>query len=141
MKSTLILIFSFVLVSVSCKKDDDNLASGSKLLIGKEYFNDYPKDSNMISNAEIIGDTLTITFSASCCNTATWITNLVGSEIILYSDPPQRDIRLSFKNQDPVCDMLCGKTVQFDITPTKLENTNTIKLNLTGWGSQLIYNY
>jgi len=141
MKSTLILLFSFVLVSVSCKKDGDNLASGSKLLIGKEYFNDYPKDPNMISNAEISGDTLTITLSASCCSTAKWITNLVGSETILYSDPPQREIRLSFKNENPVCDMLCGKTVQFDITPTKLENTNTIKLNLTGWGSQLIYNY
>ena len=140
MKSTLIILITFVLV-FSCKKDDDNLVSGSKLLIGKKYFNDYPKDSNMISNAKISGDILTITFSASCCSTEKWITNLVGSETILYSNPPQRDIRLSFRNQNPVCDMFCGKTVQFDITPTKLENTNTIKLNLTGWGSQLIYNY
>ena len=75
MKSTLIILITFVLV-FSCKKDDDNLVSGSKLLIGKKYFNDYPKDSNMISNAKISGDILTITFSASCCSTEKWITNL-----------------------------------------------------------------
>ena len=37
--------------------------------------------------------------------------------------------------------MLCGKTVQFDLKPAKLDNTNTIKLNLSEWGSQIIYIY
>lgn len=142
MKSKLTIILAFFLVSVSCSKDDNKLTSGSKLLIGEEYFDKYPSDAFMISNAEISGDILTITFSASCCSTENWVTNLVGSETILYSDPPQREIRLSFKNGvGAVCDMLCGKAVQFDLTPTKLDNTNTIKLNLPGWGSQLIYHY
>jgi hypothetical protein len=141
MKSNWILILALFLVFVTCRKDDDNLASGSKLLIGKEYFNGYPKDPFLISNAEISGDILTITFSASCCSTENWVTNLVGSETILYSDTPQREIRLSFKNSAITCDMLCGKTVQFDLTPAKLDNTNTLKLILDGWGSQLSYNY
>jgi hypothetical protein len=141
MKSNLIVILALYLIVLSCRKDDDNLASGSKLLIGKEYFNEYPNDPIMISNAEISGDILTITFSASCCSNENWVTNLVASETVLYSDPPQREIRLSFKNEELTCDKLCGKTVQFDLTPTKLDNTNTIKLNLSGWGSQLIYNY
>jgi hypothetical protein len=141
MKRSLILTFALYLIIVSCKKEDDNLASGSKLLIGNEFFNEYPDDPIMISNAEISGDILTITFSASCCSTEKWVTNLVGSETVLYSDPPQREIRLSFKSENPTCDMLCGKTVQFDLSPTKLDNTNTMKLNLTGWGTQLTYIY
>jgi hypothetical protein len=141
MKSTFIILITSFLVFVSCRKDDDNILSGSKLLIGKEYFNDYPNDPVIISNAEISGDTLIITFTASCCSTTNWITNLVGSEKFLYSDPPQREIRLSFKSGNQFCDMLCGKTVQFDLTPARLANSNTIKLNLSGWGSQLIYNF
>jgi hypothetical protein len=142
MKSNLIIILALYLIFVSCSKDDNKISSDSKLLIGEEYFNKYPKDSFMISKAEISGDILSITFSASCCSTENWVTNLVGSKTILYSDTPQREIRLSFKNGvGAVCDMLCGKTVQFDLTPTKLDNTNTIKLNLSGWGSQLIYQY
>jgi hypothetical protein len=141
LKSNLIVVLAFYLIIVSCKKDYDNLASGSRLLIGKEYFNEYPDDPIIISNAEIGGDILSITFSASCCSNENWVTNLAGSETVLYSDPPQRQIRLSFKNENPTCDMLCGKTVQFDLTPTKLDNTNTIKLNLSGWTSQLTYNY
>jgi hypothetical protein len=141
MKSNLTVILAFYLIIVSCKKDDNNLASGSKLLIGKEFFNEYPDDPIMISNAGISGDVLTITFSASCCSTENWVTNLVGSETVLYSDPPQREIRLSFKSENPTCDMLCGKTVQFDLSPAKLDNTNNIKLNLSGWTTQLSYNY
>ncbi len=141
MKSNLIITLAFFLIFVTCKKDDNKLVSGSKLLIGKEYFNDYPKDPFLISKAEISGDTLTITFSASCCSNANWVTNLVGSETILYSDPPQREIRLSFSNSGITCDMLCAKAFEFDLTPAKLDNTHTIKLNLEGWGSQLSYNY
>ncbi len=128
------------LIFVSCSKNEENLTSGSNLLIGEEYFSSYPKDPFMISKAEISGNILTITFSASCCSGKTWVTNLVGSETVLYSDPPQRDIRLSLKNNE-LCDALCGRTLQFDLTPTRLSNTNKIKLNLSGWGSQLTYNY
>jgi hypothetical protein len=141
MKSNLIVILTFYLIIVSCKKDDDNLTSGNKLLIGKEYFNEYPDDPIIISKAEISEEILSITFSASCCSNENWVTNLVGSETVLYSDPPQRQIRLSFKSENPTCDMLCGKTVHFDLSPTKLDNSNTIKLNLSGWTSQLTYDY
>jgi hypothetical protein len=140
MKSKLIIVLVFYIALSSCSKDVE-IISGNKLLIGEKYFNDYPLGPVMISNAEINGDTLTITFSASCCSTNNWITNLVGSETVLYSSPPQRMIRLSFKGEVFACDMLCGKTVQFDISPAKLKGINILLLQLSGWESPLIYSY
>lgn len=147
MRSILVFLLATSLFIVSCDKDkkfsDDDLRSLSakkKLLISKEYYNTFPNDHLMISSASISGDTLTVTLTASCCGGSTWIINLVGKEEVLYSDPPQREIRLSLKN-DELCDALCGKQVKFDITPTKLIDTNRIILYLSGWDAQLIYNY
>jgi hypothetical protein len=147
MRHLLIFTLLLSLILASCTRDkkfgDDDLNSfstKSKLLIGEEYFNNFPKDPAKILSASITGDSLTITFGASCCSGNTWIVNLVGNEKVLYSDPPQREVRLSLKN-DEFCDAYCTRIVKFDITPARLTGTNRIILNLSGWGSQLIYDY
>jgi hypothetical protein len=143
MKPNFTLIFALISLVVSCKedmKDDHTIISDSKLLIGKEYFNTYPNDLLYISDAVIFGDSIKITFTSSCCDSKSWKVNLVGSETVLYSEPPQREIRLSLKN-DELCDAICGRTYKFDLTSTKINGSNKIILNLSGWESQLIYNY
>ena len=123
----------------SCKKVDKIPSTVTQVIIDDNAFNTYPNDPLIISEAMIRGDSLQIEFGASCCDGKNWITKLVGSMEVLYSDPPQRSIRLSLKNNE-LCMAACGKTVIFDLKPFQVSGGEII-LNLNGWSGQLLYKY
>ncbi len=137
---TVLLLFVVLIIgSDSCKKVDKIPSTEKQVIIDDHAFNTYPNDPFFISDAKITGDSLQIKFGASCCSGNSWIIKLVGSQEVLYSDPPQRSIRLSLKN-DELCMMACGKTVIFDLKPFRVSGGEII-LNLNGWSGQLLYNY
>jgi hypothetical protein len=137
---TVLLLFVLLIIgSDSCKKVDKIPSTEKQVIIDDNAFNTYPNDPLMISEAKIIGDSLQITFGASCCSGNSWIIKLVVSQEVLYSDPPQRSIRLSLKN-DELCMAVCGKTVIFDLKPFQVSGGEII-LNLNGWSGQLLYKY
>ena len=140
-KNQTILILLVLLISGAdfCKKADKIPLTEKQVIIDDNAFNTYPNDALIISEAKITGDSLQIGFGASCCDGNSWVIKLVGSQEVLYSDPPQRSIRLSFKNNE-LCMAACGKTVIFDLKPFRVSGGEII-FNLNGWSGQLLYKY
>lgn len=138
-KTVIFFAITFIALLIACKDDEALPTSENKILIGNTIFKNYPNDPLIISAATINGDSLQITFGASCCDGKNWTVQLVGSGDVLYSSPPQRSIRLSLKNYE-ICAAVCSKTLKFDLIPTRV-NGNQIILNLDGWDQPLIYKY
>ena len=139
MKTISFLIFSVLCLSLSCKKDEKTPSSEKSIIISNDAFDTYPNDPLIISAVSISGDYLQIGFYSSGCDGKSWIIELVGSADILYSDPPQRQIRLSLKNNE-ICQAVFGKTMTFNLKPSRISSGEII-LNLTGWNSPIRYKY
>jgi hypothetical protein len=138
-KTVVLPAIAFIALLIACKKDETLPASENKILIGNTIFKTLPDDPLIISAASISGDSLQITFSASCCDAKSWTVQLVGSGDVMLSYPPQLSIRLSLNNSE-LCKALCSKTLKFDITPARVTG-NQIILNLAGWDQSLLYTY
>ena len=69
---------------------------------GNKYDN-APDDDLNITDAKIVNDCLTITFGSSGCDGSSWQLALYDAGVIMESYPPQRNIRLSLKNEE-LCD-------------------------------------
>jgi hypothetical protein len=118
---------------------DDKLTCDNIILIDNDKFTDYPSDPLIISDVILDGDCLQISFGASGCDSQSWIIELVGAEDVLYSDPPQRSIRLSLKNNEE-CLAAFGRTKTFDLKPSRVSGGEII-LNLAGWNNPIRYKY
>ncbi|WP_423127626.1 hypothetical protein [Gaoshiqia sp. Z1-71] len=128
---------------MSCTKDkDDDCRSPvcDRLVVvdGDQYLT-APDDQLTIISVELAGDCLKINFASSGCSGSSWKVKLIDSEAVLYSDPPQRNLRLSLNNQE-MCDAYIGKEVTFDIKRLRV-NGNRVLLNITNSGSQILYEY
>jgi len=82
---------------------------------------------------------LKINFSSSGCNGDTWELKLIDSEDILESNPPQRNLRLSLKNEES-CLAYITKELTFDISNLQV-NGNKVQLNLTNSDKNILYKY
>jgi|GEM_PF-320830 len=87
----------------------------------------------------IEGDCLKVTYGSSGCDGSTWHLELFDSEAIMESDPPQRNLRFSFYNQE-VCDAYFEKETSFNLSPLKVEGESVI-LHIDGWDEALLYTY
>ena len=126
----------------SCASDklkDENLTCDKDILISNELYSNSPDDPLIITDVKLENDCLQITFGSSCCTSENWIVDLVGAADVLYSEPPQRLIRLSLKNYE-LCQAVCGKTLIFKIKPTQVYGGEII-LNLDRWGTPIRYRY
>jgi hypothetical protein len=126
-------------MSLSCKKDEKTLSADKSIIIGNDAFINYPNSPLIISDVSISGDYLQIGFYSSGCDSKSWIIELVGSADILYSDPPQRQIRLSLNNNQ-LCQALFAKTMTFNLKTSRISSGEII-LNLAGWDSPIKYKY
>lgn len=91
---------------------------------------------------EINDDCLKIKFSSSGCDGKTWETKLIDSVGIMESFPPQRNLRLSLKNEE-LCLRIVTKELTFDISNLKVDG-NQVLLNVSnsnGQSEQILYEY
>lgn len=102
----------------------------------------YQQDSDFVTivSAAIIGDCLTVEFSASGCSGESWTYQLADAEEILESFPIQRNIKFILDNQE-ACLAVFTRTASFDLRPLRGGNSSEIRLNLTGFEEQLSYMY
>ncbi|MDC1539543.1 hypothetical protein N8480_02595 [Flavobacteriaceae bacterium] len=80
-----------------------------------------------------------INFSSSGCNGDTWELKLIDSEDILESNPPQRNLRLSLKNEE-LCEAYITKELTFDISNLQVDG-NKVQLNLTNSDKNILHEY
>ena len=96
--------------------------------------------ADSIWKLESINDNcLKINFSSGGCNGDTWELKLIDSEDILESYPPQRNLRLSLKNEE-LCEAYITKELTFDISNLQVDG-NKVQLNLTNSDKNILYEY
>ena len=139
MKCFLALILLLGL-AVSC--DSVNLKQSdydSEILVDNNLFTNAPNDSFDFINVEIIQNCLkfTIDYGGGCGDIEL---KLISSEMVMESNPPQINVRLSLKDEDN-CKANIRKEISFDLTPiNKLVNDQVI-LNIKNWDQSILYSF
>lgn len=141
MKKALILIIIGISF-FSCSSDDDNGNQNNcdfKTIINKNQYEAAPSDPLAINSLEINDNCLKINFSSSGCSGETWEIKLIDSEDIMESNPPQRNLRLSLKNEED-CLAIVTKELTFDISNLQIGG-NQVQLNITNSEEIIVYEY
>ncbi|WP_109853056.1 hypothetical protein [Aquimarina sp. AU58] len=134
----LIVVFGIL----ACNSDDDNNNTDScdqLTVISSKQYVDEPDHNLTISSLKINENCLKISFGSSGCSGDTWELKLIDSEEILETNPPQRNLRLSLKNEE-LCDAYITKEISFNILGLKVEG-NRVLLNIKNSGDQILYEY
>jgi len=138
------MIIGLIIIAItiiSCNDENDNQPSNcdKDVLISADLYKNAPDDQLTINKVEIVGDCLKISFAASGCSGKSWEVKLIDAGMIFYSNPPQRPLRLSLKNEE-LCAAVIGKEMTFDISQLQV-NGNRVLLNITNSGDQILYKY
>lgn len=140
MKKLLILTLIGITI-LSCSNDDNGISNSCDLetIISAEQYENAPSVQLNINSLEINGNCLKINFSSSGCSGDTWELKLIDSEVVLKSNPPQRNLRLSLKNQE-ACEAYITKELTFDISNLQVDGKK-VQLNLTNSNDNILYEY
>lgn len=137
-----LLILSLIGITIlSCSNDDNGNSNSCDLetIISAEQYENAPSVQLNINSLEINGNCLKINFSSSGCSGDTWELKLIDSEVVLKSNPPQRNLRLSLKNQE-ACEAYITKELTFDISNLQVDGKK-VQLNLTNSNDNILYEY
>jgi len=130
-------------IILACSQDEGEpvmqVSCDRESVISNEKYESAPSDPLTIHGLAINDDCLKINFSSSGCDGDTWKPELVVSEAILFSLPPQRNLRLSLEN-DEMCEAIVTKEISFDISNLKAGGTE-VRLNISNSDESIIYEY
>jgi len=135
--SILVFIFPSFL---SCDENDTKVTCDDEIFISAEMYNSAPNDYLNINEVRIEDDCLFINFGSSGCSGESWELKLIDSSHILESYPPQRNIRLSLKNEE-ACQAYFIREVSFDISSLQIEGVDSLYLNIENFDDQILYEY
>ncbi|MDR7128750.1 hypothetical protein J2X69_001082 [Algoriphagus sp. 4150] len=124
---------------LSCAEDDGLPIVDSKVLVDIEAYNSAFAGGLVINSLEVKRDFLIINFSASGCDGESWEVKLIDSGALMYSNPPQRNLILSLKNEEE-CEAYITKEVVFDISELKVKG-DKVWLNIMNSDQGIIYTY
>ena len=130
------------IVILSCSNDDDNGNQNNcdfETIISAEQYQNAPNDQIEINSLDINDNCLKINFSSSGCDGNNWKLKLIDSGDIMESNPPQRNLRLSLKNEES-CEAYITKELTFDITNLKIDG-NKVQLNILSSEENILYEY
>lgn len=140
MKKILTLILIGIAI-LSCSNDDNanqNNCDFKTIISGEQYVN-APDNQLVINSLDINDNCLKINFSSAGCEGNTWELKLIDSGDVMESNPPQRNLRLSLKNEE-LCEAYITKELTFDITNLKV-NGNKVQLNIINSDENILYEY
>ena len=141
---TLVLV-AYTIFSCSSDDDNDNQTSidcdveNSIAIISAELFENAPSDQVTINSLSILNDDLTVNFSASGCDGGSWEFKLISAEEVAESDPPQRTLRLSLRNEE-LCQAVITQELTVNISNLQLEG-NQVVLNIANSDDSILYEY
>lgn len=139
-KSLLQLVTLFACFQLlSCAEDDILPLSDLKVLIDGDAYNSATTGDLVINSLDIKGDFLTINFSAGGCDGNSWEVKLIDSGVLMKSNPPQRNLILSLKNEED-CEAYITKEVVFDISGLKVSG-DKVWLNVSNSDQGILYKY
>ncbi len=126
---------------LACNNDDDTgskICDNSTLISPEAYANETTAAFN-INSMEIQDSCLKISISSSGCGGNSWELKLIDSGDVLESMPPQRNLRLSLKNNE-ICLAIVTKEVTFDISNLKVDG-GQVQLNIVNSDAKILYKY
>lgn len=123
----------------SCEDVDYPTICDQQVIISKITYHTIQSDHFYLLSADMNGDCLTIQFAASGCDGSRWRVKLIDSGVLLYSDPPQRNLRFILENIE-MCDALIVKEISFDVKKLRVSG-NEVLLNLSNSDIQITYKY
>ena len=138
----LLVISTIGLILIACddySETDCFKACSQAVIIKAAEYQNAPDDALEILHVQLEGDCLVIRYESGGCDGNSWVIKLIDSEAVMESYPPQRNLRLSLKNQEP-CDAIVTKEIAFNVSNLRLEY-DKIKLNITNSGDQVLYEY
>lgn len=135
------VLFLTGIIFIGCSILDSNSTDSINFqaIISTKLLKNSPSDPLTINNLKIEEDSLTINFSASGCNGNSWKIKLIADELIAESLPPQRQVKLSLKN-DELCEAFISKELTFDISNLQVEG-NELQLNFMNSNESILYEY
>ena len=142
MKRISIFLLLTAIVFASCDDDDHEMKISNcdqHVIVNSETYRDAPDDPLSINSLSIDEDCLTINFSSSGCDGNSWQLELIDADVILESNPPQRNLRLSLKNEE-LCLAQITMEVSFDISALRVDD-NQVFLNITNSDDRILYEY
>jgi len=140
MKNKILIGLVVIFGIIACNNNDDDSGNCDQVtIVSLKEYETAPNDQLFINTLELNGDCLNINFSSSGCNGNSWNIKLIDSEIIMESNPPQRNLRLSLKNEE-LCEALITKKLTFDINELRVDG-NQVLLNITNSNDQILYEY
>lgn len=140
-------LFTVVILAsiISCSKDESPIATNlitntislttqsscdASAEINPTLYNSISTDHVVINSLKIENNCLTINYSASGCDGNSWEIQLIDAGVILESYPPQRNLKISLKNEE-LCDAIITKETSFDISNLIVDSGKTY-LNISG---------
>lgn len=140
MKNIALFLFPVIFLLSACEKDDFATSDcDQKAVLNENQFQNAPADPVTIIEAEIKGDCFRIKYGASGCSGDTWKIQLIGSENLYESLPPQRDIRLSMENKED-CLAYFTKEMTFDIKELR-SSGDKIRFYIANSDTSVLYSY
>jgi len=142
MKRSKFIILIVILFSsfFSCNENDPQEAScDNQAIISNAQFNNATSSIITLNSVFINDDCLIVNYSASGCDGDTWILNVIDSDGIIETSPPERTIRITLFNNE-ACLAFLTKEVSFDITALQVDG-NQVILNIVNSNDSVTYNY
>ncbi len=125
----------------SCKDKENNNSSNcdQQVIISADEYANATSDGLFAPNIIFEGNCLSVTIGGSGCDGSTWILNLIDSEGVMESNPPQRNLKLSFENNE-ACLAVFERTFSFDIENLQVDGQQVL-LNIEGLAEPILYEY
>lgn len=138
----LVLLIFFV---IGCSSDDDGLTSDSICgqeaeIISSEPFDSINTSNYSITDVQLTGDCLEISISASGCDGESWESYFYSVDAFYAVFPRQRVAKLELINNE-ACLAVIEATKAFDLKPFQLEGQSDVRITISGWDQQLVYEY
>lgn len=139
----ILLSLALIVPILSSAQDDDYyeipVKCDRETIKSNEQYENAPSDQLTINSLAINDDCLKINFSSSGCEGDTWELKLVASEIIFFTVPAGRILRLSLKNEE-LCQTIITKELTFDISNLQVDGDEVI-LHITNYDEVIMYEY
>lgn len=141
MRVLFLISLSIIIVFSSCSKDDDNnsITCDTLIILDRDLYDSVNTQNYTILSAVITNDCLEVEIYSGGCDGNTLEVNLIDAEIIAESNPIQRFIKVSLKNEELCLAMIANK-YSFDLKPIRTTDSR-IMINLENWNGSLLYNY
>ncbi|MDG4714635.1 hypothetical protein [Winogradskyella marincola] len=143
--SKMIMALVCVALFLNMQCDDEGMSlpesnCASFAAIDSYTYGNSATSSYTINNVSINEDCLAIEVSATGCDGNTWGMQLVDSDVVSESNPPERFVKFFLINTED-CLAVVDRARSFDLTPLQVEGVNEIIINVDEYSEPITYTY